>query len=60
MLLHKTQSLSLTKNSIILGKIYFHESFEDPAAVFGTDQEKLDAFRRIRDEIRDWKKNIYF
>jgi len=28
-----------------------HWSFEDPAAVEGTEQERLDAFRRIRDEI---------
>lgn len=30
-----------------------HWSFEDPAAVNGTETEQLDAFRRIRDEIRD-------
>lgn len=28
-----------------------HWSFEDPAAVVGTDEERLSAFRRIRDEI---------
>jgi len=28
-----------------------HWSFEDPAAVVGTDQERLEAFRRIRDQI---------
>jgi arsenate reductase len=36
------------------GKIRLHKGFEDPAAVEGTDAEKLEAFRRIRDEIRDW------
>jgi arsenate reductase len=36
------------------GKTYFHESFEDPAKVDGTDQEKTDAFRRARDEIKEW------
>jgi arsenate reductase len=30
-----------------------HWSFEDPAAVKGTETEQLDAFRRIRDEIRE-------
>jgi len=30
-----------------------HWSFDDPAAVEGTDAERLNAFRRIRDEIRD-------
>lgn len=31
-----------------------HHSFEDPAAVEGSEQEKLAAFRRIRDEIRNF------
>ena len=29
-----------------------HWSFEDPAAVQGSEEERLDAFRRIRDQIR--------
>ncbi len=29
-----------------------HWSFEDPAAVEGTESERLAAFRRIRDQIR--------
>ena len=33
---------------------FFHHRFEDPSAVEGTDEEKLAAFRRIRDEIRKW------
>lgn len=36
------------------GKTYFHEPFEDPTKVKGTDQEKIDAFRKTRDEIRRW------
>ena len=36
------------------GKTYLHESFEDPTAVYDTDKEKTDAFRRIRDEINVW------
>ena len=31
-----------------------HHSFEDPSAVDGADAAKLAAFRRIRDEIKDW------
>ena len=35
-----------------------HWSFEDPAAFFGTDEEKLAKFRQIRDQIEkrvvDW------
>ncbi|HUY14264.1 MAG TPA: arsenate reductase ArsC [Terriglobia bacterium] len=30
----------------------FHWSIEDPAAVEGSEEERLAAFRRIRDEIR--------
>jgi len=36
------------------GKTYLHEPFEDPAEVVGTDNEKTDAFRRTRDEIKGW------
>lgn len=38
------------------GKTYLHESFEDPSAVDGTDHEKTDAFRKIRDAIKEWIK----
>jgi arsenate reductase (thioredoxin) len=31
-----------------------HHSFDDPAAVHGSDQERLAVFRRIRDELRDY------
>ena len=30
-----------------------HWPFEDPAAVEGSDEERLAAFRRVRDQIRD-------
>ena len=30
-----------------------HWSFEDPAAVEGTEQERLAAFRRVRDQIHE-------
>ena len=29
-----------------------HQSFEDPAAVEGTDAERLASFRKVRDELR--------
>lgn len=29
-----------------------HHSFEDPAAVQGSDEERLASFRKVRDEIR--------
>jgi len=31
-----------------------HRSFEDPAAVSGPEEVELEAFRRVRDEIRRW------
>jgi arsenate reductase len=34
----------------------FHKGFEDPAALKGTEEERLSLFRRVRDEIRDYLK----
>lgn len=31
-----------------------HHSFEDPAAVEGDEETRLNAFRRVRDEIEKW------
>jgi arsenate reductase len=31
-----------------------HHNFEDPAALQGTEQERLALFRRVRDEIRQY------
>jgi arsenate reductase len=31
-----------------------HKSFEDPAAVVGSEEGKLKVFRKVRDEIKDW------
>jgi arsenate reductase len=31
-----------------------HRTFEDPAATDGSEEERLDAFRRVRDEIRKY------
>jgi arsenate reductase len=35
-----------------------HHDFEDPAVVRGSEEERLNAFRRIRDEIRDYLKTF--
>jgi arsenate reductase len=35
-----------------------HHSFEDPAAVQGSDEERLASFRKVRDEIRDYLKGF--
>jgi arsenate reductase len=32
----------------------FHHDFEDPAAVLGTEGQRLAVFRRVRDEIRQY------
>ena len=31
-----------------------HHNFDDPAAVQGSEEERLAAFRRVRDEIRNY------
>ena len=31
-----------------------HVPFEDPAVAEGGDEERLNAFRRVRDQIHDW------
>lgn len=35
-----------------------HHSFEDPAAVEGTEGERLAAFRRVRDQLRSYLKDL--
>lgn len=41
------------------GKNYIHKGFEDPAKFEGSKDEKLEIFRRVRDEIRDWIKRTF-
>jgi|Deesub1362A_J573_1020465.scaffolds.fasta_scaffold00484_7 arsenate reductase len=36
------------------GKKIIHKDFEDPGKVEGGEEEKLEAFRKVRDEIREW------
>ena len=36
------------------GKHYLHQGFDDPSEVEGSDEKKMNAFRRIRDAIRAW------
>lgn len=35
-------------------KEYIHQGFEDPSSFEGTDEEKLNKFREIRDEIKNF------
>jgi len=41
------------------GKNRIHKGFEDPAALEGNEQEKLEVFRRVRDEIKEWIENTF-
>ena len=41
------------------GKNQIHRGFDDPAEVEGTDKEKLDAFRKSRNEIRAWLEQTF-
>jgi arsenate reductase len=36
-----------------------HIGFDDPADAFGTDEEVMAEFRRVRDEIRDGFKKFH-
>ncbi|BDZ70461.1 arsenate reductase ArsC [Methanobacterium petrolearium] len=36
------------------GKKYIKQSFDDPLAINGSSEERIRAFRRIRDELSDW------
>ena len=38
-------------------KQMIHKSFPDPSSVDGTDDEKLNAFRAVRDQIDNWIKS---
>ena len=40
------------------GATQIHWSFEDPAAVVGTEKTRLDAFRLVRDQIKDRLKDF--
>jgi len=47
-------------NTTILGaKHYLHHGFNDPSEVDGSDEEKTMAFRRIRDDIKQWIIDIF-
>ena len=41
------------------GKEKIHRSFEDPAALKGSEDEKMVAFRRVRDEMKRWIEDTF-
>lgn len=42
------------------GKRYFKQPFEDPASFDGTTEEKLELFRKVRGELKDWLEDLYY
>ena len=42
------------------GKKYFKQPFEDPSAFNGTEEEKLELFKKIRDELKEWLEDLYY
>ncbi|MEO0231287.1 MAG: arsenate reductase ArsC [candidate division WOR-3 bacterium] len=36
------------------GKKYLHKAFIDPSGFEGEEKEKIEVFRRVRDEIKKW------
>ncbi|HMK54082.1 MAG TPA: arsenate reductase ArsC [Methanobacteriaceae archaeon] len=38
----------------LTGKRYIHHGFSDPRSFTGTSEEKLELFRKVRDEIQEW------
>ena len=41
------------------GTTTLHRNFEDPAALHGSEQERLALFRRVRDEIREYLHQLF-
>lgn len=41
------------------GKNRIHQDFEDPAAFEGNEEDKMEVFRRVRDEIKEWIENTF-
>ena len=44
----------IINTTIPRAKHYLHHGFDDPSEVNGSDEEKTLAFRRIRDDIKQW------
>ena len=41
------------------GKVVIHKSFPDPSSYEGTEEEKLQFFRKVRDTIKDWIEDFF-
>ncbi len=42
------------------GKKYYKQPFEDPSSFEGAEEEKLELFIKIRDELKDWLEDLYY
>lgn len=42
------------------GKKYFKQPFEDPSVFKGTEEEKLELFGVIRDDLKEWIEDLYY
>ena len=52
---HPAHSEDPHKSQTLPGARRFIENvFRDPSDVEGTDKEKLDAFREVREEVKEW------
>ncbi len=40
-------------------KKVIHKAFNDPAIADGSEEEQLNAFRQVRDEIKSWIINMF-
>jgi arsenate reductase len=41
------------------GNEYVHQSFDDPSTFEGTEEEKMQQFRVVRDELKKWLEQFY-
>lgn len=42
------------------GKKYFKQEFEDPSSLEGTEEEKFELFKKVRDDLKFWIDDLYF
>ncbi len=42
------------------GKKYFKQEFEDPSTYEGTEEEKLELFNKLRNELKFWLDDLYY
>jgi arsenate reductase (thioredoxin) len=54
-----TSKPQIIEETLPEAKRYLHNPFSDPSEVEGTDEQKLAAFRRVRDDIRTWIRNYF-